>query len=365
VKNIFQKRFWWSITYSVILTMFATYVLLDTFVIPKPIKAVPKPIQAIAKLIPIAPKPIPAATEASSTRPAATAKKEAIAAVHPKTDSPEIKQTLVTEKPGVPATPKEEGVPTAPPASQAISRTENSYQDANIHIEISTKRIADTQVYIADIKLKGPDNLKTAFANDVFGRNITQKTSALATAHHAILAINGDFCGFRNAGFVIRNGVLYRNTPRKTGDDGALVIYKDGSFIVVGERTNSTEALIAKGAVQVFSFGPSLLENGELKVGERTEVDMAKTSNPRTAIGIIGPLHYIFIVSDGRTRSSVGLSLYRLATIFKEQGCQAAYNLDGGGSATMWFNNKVMNTPTDGRRYGERSISDIVYIGYE
>jgi exopolysaccharide biosynthesis protein len=134
---------------------------------------------------------------------------------------------------------------------------------------------------------------------------------------------------------------------------------------VVGENTISAEALIAKGAVQVFSFGPSLLEDGELKVSERSEVAMARMSNPRTAIGIISPLHYIFIVSDGRTRTSVGLSLYRLAAIFKEQGCQAAYNLDGGGSATMWFNDRVMNTPTDGRRYGERSVSDIVYIGYE
>jgi exopolysaccharide biosynthesis protein len=365
VKKIFQKRFWWAITYSVILAMSATYVLLDTFVIPETIKAVPKPIQAIAKPIPVAPKPVPAAPEAPFPRPAAATKKEDTEAIRPKTDSPDAKQAIITEKPSAPATPKEESVPTTPPANQGISRTENSYQDANIRIEISKKRIADTQVYIADIKLKGPEYLKTAFAQDVFGRNITQKTSALATAHHALLAINGDFCGFRNAGFVIRNGVLYRNTPRRTGEDGALVIYKDGSFKVVGERAISTEALIAKGAAQVFSFGPSLIEDGELKVGERTEVDMAKTSNPRTAIGIISPLHYIFIVSDGRTQSSFGLSLFRLATIFKEQGCQAAYNLDGGGSTTMWFNDKVMNTPTDGRRYGERSISDIVYIGYE
>jgi exopolysaccharide biosynthesis protein len=358
VRKFFQKRFLWAITYSVILTMSATYVLLDTFVIPKPIKAVPKP-------VPAAPNPVPAAPEASSTRPAAAAKGAATVAIDPKTDSAVAKQDIVQEKNSIAAPPAVESVSTDPPAVESVSKTENSYQDAKIRIGISAKRIADTQVYIADIKLKSPEHLKTAFAQNVFGRNITQKTSALATAHHAILAINGDFCGFRNAGYVIRNGVLYRSSPRKTGDDGALVIYKDGSFKVVGENTISAEALMAKDAVQVFSFGPSLLEEGELKVSERTEVAMAKTSNPRTAIGIISPLHYIFIVSDGRTRSSVGLSLRQLAAIFKEQGCQTAYNLDGGGSSTIWFNDKVMNSPTDGRRYGERSVSDIVYVGYE
>jgi exopolysaccharide biosynthesis protein len=372
VRTLFQKRFWWAITYSVILAMFAAYVVLDTFVIPKPIKTVPKPAKAITKAIsvapnpiPITPKSVPSAPETLYTRPAIAAERESTAALHTKTDSPDTKQAIVSEKTSIADTPPDKSIPTVPPVGEAVFKTENSYKDTNIHIMISTKRIAGTQVYIADIQLKGPEYLKTAFAQDVFGRNLTQRTSALATAHHAIFAINGDFCGFRNAGFVIRNDVLYRNLPRRTGDDGALVIYQDGSFKVVRENTINAEALIAKGAVQAFSFGPSLLEDGELKVNEGTEVAMARMSNPGTAIGIISPLHYIFIVSDGRTRTSVGLSLYRLAAIFKERGCQAAYNLDGGGSATMWFDGNVLNIPTDGMRYGERSVSDIVYVGYE
>ena len=54
------------------------------------------------------------------------------------------------------------------------------------------------------------------------------------------------------------------------------------------------------------------------------------TNNPRTAIGMISPLHYVIIVSDGRTSKSEGLSLYQLAGLFKEEGCTVAYNLDGG-----------------------------------
>ncbi len=87
--------------------------------------------------------------------------------------------------------------------------------------------------------------------------------------------------------------------------------------------------------------------------------------NPRTAIGIIDNNHYVFVVSDGRTNQSKGLSLYQLATFMKKLNCNIAYNLDGGGSSTMYFNGNIINNPTiNGNRISERSVSDIVYIGY-
>ena len=83
-------------------------------------------------------------------------------------------------------------------------------------------------------------------------------------------------------------------------------------------------------------------------------------SNPRTAIGIIDENHYIIVVSDGRTSESQGLSLYQL----KSYGVKTAYNLDGGGSSTLYFNGQVMNKPTTNGTISERAVSDIVYIGY-
>ena len=85
-------------------------------------------------------------------------------------------------------------------------------------------------------------------------------------------------------------------------------------------------------------------------------------SNPRTAIGYISENHYVFVVSDGRTSESAGLSLSELATFMKNLGCTQAYNLDGGGSSTMYYNGSVINNPTTTGRISERSVSDIIYI---
>lgn len=102
-----------------------------------------------------------------------------------------------------------------------------------------------------------------------------------------------------------------------------------------------------------------------VSVTESEEVGKAKTSNPRTAIGIVEEGHYLFVVSDGRTDESAGLSLHDLAEFMQSIGAKTAYNLDGGGSSTMYFNGEIVNNPTtNGRSIQERSVSDIVYIGY-
>lgn len=256
-----------------------------------------------------------------------------------------------------------ETIVTTPVVTEPII-TDTSYESENISINIETKRICDTEVYVADVKLKDVSYLKAGLAGGVFGRNVKDTTSNMAEACGAIFAVNGDYYGFRDRGYVMRNGYVYRDTARWDYINDALAILSNGDFELVSETETEMQALIDDGAVQIFSFGPTLVVGGEIKVDENSEVDQAMTSNPRTAIGIVEPLHYKIIVSDGRTDESKGLTLYELAEVFCDEGCSAAYNLDGGGSATMWFMGKLVNKPTtDGYTFKERSVSDIVYIG--
>lgn len=244
-----------------------------------------------------------------------------------------------------------------------VKTSETSYEDGEISITLTEYREEDTSIYVADIVLSSPEYLKTAFAQNSYGKNVTEKTSEIAEGVNAILAINGDYYGAQEKGYVLRNGTLYRSEAEEGQED--LVIYEDGSFEIISEETITAEELLEQGAQELLSFGPALIENGTIAVREEDEVGKAMASNPRTAIGIIDNLHYVFVVSDGRTEESEGLSLLELAEFMDGLGVKTAYNLDGGGSSTMYFNGEVINTPTtNGRSIKERSVSDIVYIGY-
>jgi exopolysaccharide biosynthesis protein len=219
--------------------------------------------------------------------------------------------------------------------------------------------------YVADVTFNGAaTNLLTAFAKNEFGTNIVQNTSTIAANNDAVFAINGDYYGFRNDGVVIRNGTLYRNEPARDG----LVLLSDGTLQPYDEEMTSPDELLAEGARDTWSFGPILVHDGEV-AGDFSSVKIDRNfgnrsiqqANPRTGIGMIAPNHFLFIVVDGRSSGySRGMTLTEFADLFKELGATEAYNLDGGGSSTMYFMGRVVNDPL-GKGH-ERGVSDIIYI---
>ncbi|SHO51365.1 phosphodiester glycosidase family protein [Anaerocolumna xylanovorans] len=219
--------------------------------------------------------------------------------------------------------------------------------------------------YTADVTIKDSSSLKSAFADNKFGQNIVEDTSIIASTNNAIFAINGDYYGFRDDGIIIRNGKIFRDVPARTG----LSFYSDGSMKIYDEATTTAEELVKEGVTQTLSFGPALVENGKAITGlGKTEIDTnfgnhtIQGSNPRTGVGIISPNHYVFVVVDGRSRGySKGMTLDEFSELFVSLGCTDAYNLDGGGSSTMYFMGKVVNSPLGKDK--ERGVSDILYIG--
>lgn len=247
--------------------------------------------------------------------------------------------------------------------SETYSKIDNSdadYSDDNITIKMTEYYENNTKIYVADVTVSSAEYLKTAFASDTYGKNVTDTTSSIAKSNNAILAINGDYYGVQQSGYVIRNGIVYRDTAK---DSDVLCIYANGTMEVVSDSEYTADELVKKGVWQAFTFGPALVENSTVTVGENDEVGRAMASNPRTAIGMIDTNHFVFVVSDGRTSESSGLSLYELGQFMQKLGVKTAYNLDGGGSSTMYFNGQVVNNPTTNGRIKERGVSDIVYIG--
>lgn len=307
-----------NMVFALILAAYTVYAALDTFVIVRV----------------LTPDTLPTATAEASTAP---------------TEAPTAAPTA-TESPAEQAT-------TAPISA------DTEYHDDQIDIVLTTMRVENTTVYVADVQIADISLLKTALAGNTYARNLTETTSVQAANAGAILAINGDYYGAQERGYVLRNGVLYRASAQSGTD--ALVIGADGNFRIINEGETSADTLVREGAWQVLTFGPALINGGQVTVSSSDEVGRAMTSNPRTAIGQISEGHYLLVVSDGRRKESTGLSLRQLAELMQSLGAQVAYNLDGGGSSTMVFQGRVVNNPTtNGRSIRERSVSDIVYIGY-
>jgi exopolysaccharide biosynthesis protein len=258
--------------------------------------------------------------------------------------------------------------------SLSLSSSEEKVDDWNYEgngIKISISEVSQNNsdgplvYYVADVVLSDAVQLKSAFAKNQFGTNIIEYTSKIASENNAVFAINGDYYGFRDDGIMIRNGVIYRDKPARTG----LAIYKDGSMKTYDETKTSAEELLNEGVWNTLSFGPAILVDSQIPSGiESIEVDTnfgnhsIQGNQPRTGIGIIEPNHFVFIVADGRSKNySVGVTLTEFAKIFKDLRCMQAYNLDGSGSSTMYFNGRVVNNPLGKNK--ERGVSDILYIG--
>ena len=299
-----MKRHFASMVFALILAAYTVYAALDTFVIVRV----------------LTPDTLPTATVEASTAPTAT----------------------------------------EPPAEQATTApisTDTEYHDDQIDIVLTTMRVENTTVYVADVQIADISLLKTALAGNTYARNLTETTSVQAANTGAILAINGDYYGAQERGYVLRNGVLYRASAQSGTD--ALVIGADGNFRIINEGETSADTLVREGAWQVLTFGPALINGGQVTVSSSDEVGRAMTSNPRTAIGQISEGHYLLVVSDGRTKESAGLSLRQLAELMQSLGAQIAYNLDGGSSCTVVLNNEKINSPSNPKR---REVGDCIYF---
>ncbi|WP_062949063.1 phosphodiester glycosidase family protein [Brachybacterium sp. sponge] len=251
-------------------------------------------------------------------------------------------------------------------ASAVTTATTYESGTASISLSSRTSGSGDEALawFVASVAVTDARVVRAAFAEDTFGQNITELPSEIASAHGAVLAINGDYYGFRSTGIVLRNGVVHRDEPARD----ALVMYTDGRVEVVDETTTSAQELLEDGAWNVLSFGPAVVVDAAVPDGiEDIEIDTnignhsIQGRQPRTAVGARENGDLVLMVVDGRAEGySRGVTLPELGALPLDEGCVTGYNLDGGGSSTMLFDGELVNRPRGGTE--ERATSDILYV---
>ncbi|WP_110929630.1 phosphodiester glycosidase family protein [Bacillus massiliglaciei] len=224
------------------------------------------------------------------------------------------------------------------------------YSNDSVQIQIQPYEKRNVRYWISTIKVLNAEQLKSAFSNETISLQ-KEKTSKIAGKNGAILAVNGADVAFKSRSLVIRNGEMYRESF------SPLEIRKDGTLFI-GEGDRTAEDMKKDGVLHSFDFGPELIVDGK-RSPYYEEAWYSDKPAPRTAIGQRTPHEYIIITVDGRSKESRGMTFRDLTALFEELGAKWAYNLDGGGSTTLYFNGEVLNTPSDG---SERPVSDILYV---
>ncbi|MDO4564889.1 MAG: phosphodiester glycosidase family protein [Clostridia bacterium] len=231
-----------------------------------------------------------------------------------------------------------------------VVQTDTGYASENVDVQISYHDIDGVQFQVADILIQDINSFKTWYNGSDMGW-----TDELAVSSNAIVAVNGDMAiNYHSHGWIVRNGLEYHN-KKLTSD--ICILYWNGEMETYDYENDDIDydAIYAKGPYQIWYFGPELLDNdGQPKTEFNSSVN---PKNPRTLIGYYEPGHYALIVVEGRRAGgdSEGYTLAELSQLCYDLGLKVAYNLDGGGSASMWFNNTLFGHRT-------RQTSDILYI---
>ena len=254
----------------------------------------------------------------------------------------------VSDDPAEPSKPVEPEDKFADKFTSEVVHTDKQYSNDKVNISVETFNSNGVTYHVADIYVKDVQYIKTAFPDGNYGKR--GWVYEIGAANNAFVAINGDQGPDHKEGVIVRNGELYRESPFRDiavlGYDGYLYTYTEEEFDV-------EKHVKQDGAWQAWAFGPVLLTNGEPMEEFNTDVAGA---NPRTAIGMIEPLHYLFVTVDGRGESA-GLSMKNLSQLMYDLGCTTAYNLDGGGTAVMAVDGKTYSTQSK-----DRTATDIIYV---
>lgn len=201
------------------------------------------------------------------------------------------------------------------------------------------------------------------------------QAEVIARENQVVFGMNTDYYTYRLGrktitGMVIRGGnVFFERVPeanrRQFPNLDTLAMFEDGSWGVFHSDELTSEEYLARGAVDVFSFGPYLVRGGEINpfIAQMTN---GKTEQPRCAIGMIEPGHYFAILAEGRIRNvSVGVNIDFLAEHMLAAGCTEALNLDGGQTAVMTFMGRQITRigKYNGGKTSARATTEIIGIG--
>lgn len=247
------------------------------------------------------------------------------------------------------------------PVDQKYYLSDSVYEDPTLKVVITTDNINGVLIWMADIEIQDPSQLRTASAEGFDSRG-AEYGSVLAKRVNAVLAVDGDYyCYSRGVPLIIRQGIIYENDLRLRSGHDVLLIDENGDFhgLMNPKADDLDKAIRSNRIIDGFYFGPLLVNDGVISDSTTYSLNPSQFSQ-RVAIAQTGHLKYRIIVSGPSKRGSKAFKFEAWRQyVASMSDIQVAYNLDGGDSAVLVFNNQKINDPNNNN---ERQLADIIYF---
>ena len=290
------------------------------------------------------------------------------------------REPLVTREPApLPEMPERDAEGFLPEEGEFIYENDEAglwiYLSATLQVEI--RRQQDDRIpliwFETDIRTRGEERFRTVMTDPEHPGKKGRFPYDIAKDAGFVLGFTDDFYAERmtkkqTVGIIIREGeIISSKTASKRTSHlpnlDMMIQYPDGRLEVCECTEYTAEELIAKGAINVFSFGPILIRDGE--IDEKMYGSYYRSLEPRHALGMIEPGHYLLISVQGRKeKDSRGTMLQRVAEMMKDRGVTQALNLDGGNTMALMFRGRMLNKEAvyQNRKF-VRSVTSLIGIG--
>ena len=257
-----------------------------------------------------------------------------------------------------------EGQETAfdPEAPFAPKKPIQYYYDETILVIAWQQIIGGRCVSFAEVKIADGSQIRRKLAGDTYGSSVRYYASDMARDANAVAAINGDFYEFRSKGITVYQRQVYRcNSP--TLDTCFFTASGDMLLSYAGEHTDWDETqqfVDDNDVIFATTFGPILVDNGELcTVPYDYPLGEVYATFSRSVLGMLGERHYLLMTVNFEPGyiSAGTVTVQQAGRIMYDMGCEKAYCMDGGQTAILYFNGRMVNNVDFGY---ERTMSDII-----
>jgi len=264
-----------------------------------------------------------------------------------------------------------------PPKAEGWIVPNREYEDESIHVVLNERKnykskSSDGGITIrwAVIEIKDPSQLRTALSYDSFDEKKAATAPEMVAYLNPVVAFNDDYAKMNIfKGYVIRQGVFCKDDLDEWEEElkqDVLVIDDQGDLSPVLKASSADvqaflKDLEARGrkAVNVFTFGPVLVLDGEVQKIERsTSTHSINLAMARTVFCQLDTLKYAVFAADA-PQTGYGINCEELANFIAKTfpDCKIAYNLDGGGSSRLFMGQKRVNNAQ-----GRREIYGMIYF---